>query len=614
MSIIQTITICALLKDVIFLDAQRRKLEHIDDLLVKDYHLSEDISSVLCELWESRPFPPENDMAALLYGIDQRGLRLSTSAVWAPLQSVFTSAESGRYFKPDAICSDEVLHYPHTQKKQVPDAFLDALCSNLRQLCSSFPEGGAKLILALFDYLEDYGSFISPDNGAHSLFELSKLRAGGAACVLSRILEQKCAPGGDLLDQPIILVCSLDFLGIKDFKFQKGYADELPLVAAASFYIDLFRETVLDDLLDSAGLYRCNLIFSGGRHLHLFLPNTAQIRERLQQSVRHANDWLSRQFGLRLYVSYGFCVIEGLMKLNAFSEQNYLGIFTEIANQKALMESHKYSPENLAQIGRSLSGSEYLTHRAWIEAVARELSGEQIIAVRDTPGTGIPIGYHRYASEWNGEITGLIRLYNKKGNCWKNNRTVRQIGIWHQSVSAPVFHFTPEAEKNFGLFRMDIDNFRSNMLNRRENDLRVLPADKMEYSRQLAYFLRRDVPRLLRDYLSAQEASQPVILSVIHEGADDMFIFGEMEHLVRFTSKMYLHYRKFTCGCGSFSAGICLYDFHKSLQQNAQTAQQLLDYAKTVPGKNSVVIKDNAGAYSWEDLIQRGTNNQDCSV
>ena len=614
MNHIETITISSLLKDVVFLEAQRRRLENIDDLLTKDYHLSKDVSSVLCDLWANWPFPPKGDLAMLLYEIDLRGLRLSPSAEWAPLQSVFTQGDSARYFLPGKVCSDEALYYPNAQKPQISDIYLDTLCNNLKQLCETHSDDVDILSTALFDYMEDYGSFLSPDNGAHSLFELSKLRAGGAACAYFQMQELQRAPAGDFLDQPMILVCSIDFLGIKDFKFQSSYADELSSITAASFYIDLFRETVLDDFLDSVDLFRCNLIFSGGRHLHLFLPNTARIRERLKQSIHDTNDWLSRQFGLQLYVSYGTCVIEGLMKLKTFKEQNYLGIFTKIANQKAIMESHKYSPENLAQIGRSLIKSEDLTHRAWIEAVANNLSEEKIIAVRDIPGDGVPIGHHRFASEWHGETAGVIRLYNKKGSCWQINHKVRQIGIWHQSVSAPSFHFVPNIEKSFGLFRMDIDNFRSNMLNRKQNDLRVSPVDKMEYSRQLAYFLRRDIPRLLNTYLSTQESGQHVILSVIHEGADDMFIFGEMEHLLRFTLQMYLHYRKFTCNFGSFSAGVCFYDFHKTLQQNARTAQQLLDFAKTVPGKNTVVIKDNTGVHSWKEIVRYGTSCQDTFV
>lgn len=607
-----SITVCALIEDILFLDVSRQSSASIGTLLREGYHLPEKVSSILRELWERRPLPPLGAPAALLYGLDRFGLRLRESAEWLPLHSIFATDTNG-WFSPDAVCRDEELHIPG-ERQPLPDGRLDALCSDLRRLCCRY-EDDRRIIPALFDFLEDRGSFLSPDGGAHSLFEIAKLRAGGVACLCFTQYEQNLFPSaGDIIHQSCILVCSFDFLGIKDFKFQSAYADDLRLVTAASFYVDLFRENLLDDFLDAAGLSRCNLIFTGGRHLHMFLPNTTHIRELLKNTIQQANDWLADQFGLHLYVSFGVCAVDGFMDQIAFEARYYLDVFTEIANQKALMESHKYTAENLSHIGLCFRESKDLSHREWMQYAEDRFSDEAMIAVYDDPAHGIPIGAHRYASEWNGDCKGLIRLYGRKGNCWKTDLKTRQIGIWHQSVSAPAFCFSPDVKGEYGLFRMDIDNFRSNMLSSDEKDLRRFPAAKMEYSRQLAYFLRRDVPRLLKNYLRSHNEAPSAVLSVIHEGADDMFIFGELHHLLRFTAQMYLHYRQFTLGRGSFSAGICVYDFKKTLIQNAQTAQQLLDLAKTVPGKNAVAIKDSSSVFSWEDLIHHGTDFQDFSV
>ena len=494
----EAVTISALIEDILFLDAGRHPTECMAALLTEKYCLPEKVSCILQELWSSGPMPPSNKSAALLYGLDCYGLRLSRPAVWTPLRSVFAGSAGG-WFRPESICSDDALYLPEEQQLQLPDAILEKLCSDLRQLCS-LRANNAELIPVLFDFLEDRGSFLSPDGGAHSLFEIAKLRAGGAACICFMLQERELLPPAeDVFHQASILVCSFDFLGIKDFKFQNAYADDLRLVTAASFYVDLFRENLLDDFLDAAGLSRCNLIFSGGRHLHMFLPDTTHIRELLENTIQQANDWLADQFGLRLYVSFGVCAVDSLMDQSAFEARYYLDIFTEIANQKALMESHKYTAENLSHIGRSFRNSEDLSHRVWMRYAADHFSNEAQIAVYNDPGRGIPIGAHRYASEWDGDFKGLIRLYDRKGNCWKTGLKTRRIGIWHQSVSAPAFWFSPEVKGEYGLFRMDIDNFRSNMLSSEKNDWRAFPAAKMEHSRQLAYFLRRDVPRLLKN-------------------------------------------------------------------------------------------------------------------
>lgn len=608
---IETITVCALIEDVVFLNAQILSLKHIDTLLKQEYSLPDEISSVLSDLWNSSPNTPSNRNALLLYEIDRLGLRLPLQSKWSTLRSIFVSSDEG-WFSPELTCNEESLLFINKERKTISDSLLLDLCKDLQIICKQFV-GSKGIITSLFDFLEDRGSFISLDNGNHSLFETAKLRAGGVACLLYKIQEYPKQPvPKELFDDSFVLVCSLDFLGIKEFKFQKSYSFDLSVVRSASFYVDLFRENLLDDFLDSAGLTRCNLIFSGGRHLHLFLPNTAHIRDLLKKYIRETNDWLVEQFGLSLYVSYGTCAINGITDETAFNANCYLQLFTEIANQKAIIESNKYTADNLAKIANKLKRQSDLSHPEWMKWIADTLLDDSIIAVSNCKKEGIPIGPNRYIDKWNGYSNDLIRIYSMKGTCSSKHGEVKQIGIWHQTLSKTKFQMLASSKEKYALFRMDIDNFRSKLINNSGNEWRELPSSKMEYSRQLAYFLRRDIPLLLKDY--KRKTDNQIILSVIHEGADDLFLFGELKHIIEFTSQMYLYYKQFTLGTGSFSAGICIYDFEKSLIQNAQIAQQLLNQAKTIKGKNAVIIEDGRNGYSWEEFIKNGEDIQNIII
>lgn len=57
----------------------------------------------------------------------------------------------------------------------------------------------------------------------------------------------------------------------------------------------------MDELLDGCGLTRTNIIYSGGGHCYLLLPNTAAVQQTLADWNRAFNGWLNEQFGVQLF-------------------------------------------------------------------------------------------------------------------------------------------------------------------------------------------------------------------------------------------------------------------------------------------------------------------------
>lgn len=564
------------------------------------------------------------DALHLIRHIDTDYLGLIHSPKPCALRSPFAghdAAPDTGWFDPCARCYDPMLHYPEGSRSDISEGSLSEIFRELGDFCRA-QYGSAGFLQGLLDTLENLCSYISLDSGVHSLFETAKLRAGLVSCLYLCMQERDISNYPNYIrdhqadEQPCVLVCSLDFLGIKDFKFQPAFTERLYEVTAASFYVDLFRENVLDDFLDEAGITRCNLIFSGGRHLHLFLPNVSSIKQLVPRFVRSINDWLADQFQLDLYISYGMHEAAGLTQYCHSDGRYYLNLFTKIANQKALVEAQRYSADNLLRMNQALASAPrpVQLRRAMILRLAENFPGKSYIVVSEAEQNSIPIGPNRYAyaAERVPASAPTVRVYCRKMSA--TSQTIipecRLIRIWHQEIWAEILPLRSENLPQTGIFRMDIDNFRTYMLHQDTGGFTSAPPAKMELSKQFAFFLRRDVPRLLQQYRSANATDRPFTLCVIHEGADDIYIFGEIYHLIRFVGLMYQHYRRFTMGKISFSAGIGFFDPMDPFAVNAQLAQQLMDQAKTIPGKDGIVLRDSLYKFKWEEFLHDHLNRQ----
>ena len=590
---LKDITIGCLLKDIIFMDP-------ISDIseLKKKYGLCDIVAQIVCPSLFG-----ESAYGRMVEIIDRKFLELQETPFITAFASPFLKeGQQQLYYDPSGHMYDENLYFANQKNNQVSADIKKEICSKISHYCLRQHENEGYLT-GLMDLVENLCSFLSVDGEHRSMFETAKLRAGLAACIYQSKGEEKSP----------VLVCSLDFLGIKDFKFQEAFSEKLGEVSSASFYIDLFRENVLDDFLDQAGLTRCNLIFSGGRHLHLFLPNTDRIRNLVESHMRSLNDWLVGQYQLDLYVSYGMYEASNLDHEAEKDDLFYLNIFTQIANQKAIVEASRYTPENLVRMNLDLSEhskAELLQERKKRNRfMEEEFADRHYFVISADETVGIPIGPNRYAYAADAPhlVRDVIRIYCLKQEdetLWSGCK-LRMIRIWHEKIENSSFSMKNPDGEVYGMLRMDIDNFRTYMLQVRQETSMAKPPEKMELSKQFAFFLRRDVPRILKNCQEKSgKSGEDYVVSVIHEGADDMFVFGRMDQLVELSSAMYMHYKRFTQSNISFCAGISIFNFQESLTKNANLAQELMDQAKMIPGKNGIVLKDSTMKYKWEEFIE----------
>ena len=74
--------------------------------------------------------------------------------------------------------------------------------------------------------------------------------------------------------------------------------DALKMLRSRSFYLEIMTEHLVDELLGRLSLSRANLIFSGGGHALMLLPNTESIKAVLENLEKMAKEMGSSKSAL----------------------------------------------------------------------------------------------------------------------------------------------------------------------------------------------------------------------------------------------------------------------------------------------------------------------------
>jgi len=102
--------------------------------------------------------------------------------------------------------------------------------------------------------------------------------------------------GEKFWDEKAFLLYSADVSGIQNFIYTVSTDNALRSMRSRSFFLELLMEHYIDEVLDGCGLSRANLLYSGGGHCYMLLPNTQKTKLCLAQQSAHINRWLREQF------------------------------------------------------------------------------------------------------------------------------------------------------------------------------------------------------------------------------------------------------------------------------------------------------------------------------
>ena len=230
------------------------------------------------------------------------------------------------------------------------ETWLNSLLSLLESWTSSFPSStfsGESPDISLYDHLKTtaaIGSCISE-------YLLSK----GETDFRRRLFEEE----DTFRQEPAFLLYSADLSGIQRFIYMVADAKALRSLRSRSFFLGLLMEHYVDEILSGCGLSRANLLYSGGGHCYLLLPNTPKTIDVLRDFNLKFNDFLLEEFGTSLFLAHGWTACCGNDLINFPREKApYKEMFRQVSSAISAHKMHRYSVGQMIRLNSRQSGGE----------------------------------------------------------------------------------------------------------------------------------------------------------------------------------------------------------------------------------------------------------------
>jgi len=640
---------------------------------IKNYTDDEDIlNSVLlhhkAQIEEAKI--AQNSLAYIVYiadnisaGADRRQNELAESQFnrHLPLSSIFNLLNN-RYGNLTHRLTD-------IEKINIPHEGASVTGSDYNNIFLRFKDGvrGIELtrdyVNSLLELMEATLSYIpsSTDSGQVadiSLYDHSKTTAAVASCIYEYLNAQGRDDYRSILflneknfyAEKAFLMFSFDISGIQRFIYTISGEGALKTLRARSFYFEIFAEHLIDCLLKECGLSRANLIYSGGGHCYMLLPNTEKTRKAVQNFSQGVNSWLLERFGDLLYLATGSteCSADDLMNAG-FTESYspYKDIFIRLGRSLSQSKLKRYSADDIrrmnsisrgetereckvcGEVRRLVLGDDICDFCNKLRRISSELIKENRVLcvtyekIENAINLDMPlqsgrtaylncVGYDEVISLQKARrdiilsTYGINKLYtgvNYYSKLWMGN-------YFAKDSDGGMFTFEELAKcsrgiEKIGVLRADVDFLGKAFIegferqDSREKYKYVALSRYSTLSRRLSLFFKKYINEILsqdfsdpRFYLSkekARQGRQDRKVTIVYSGGDDLFIVGAWDEVLEVAVDLRTIFEKYTGGALTFSAGFGMFDRTFPVSRMAELTAILESRAKGIDDKKNAI-------------------------
>lgn len=493
-----------------------------------------------------------------------------------------------------------------------------------------------------------------------SLYDHQKITAATAACISEYLLEHAVSDyqqalvkqGKKFWDEKAFLLYSADVSGIQNFIYTVSTDNALRSMRSRSFFLEFLMEHYIDEVLDGCGLSRANLLYSGGGHCYMLLPNTQKTKLCLAQQSTHINRWLREQFGIRLFLADGMTPCSANELTNQpQKDAPYKEIFRRVSQQISYCKMHRYSAAELMELNRGTvrkDGRECKICGAveqlngekchWcnlFEQISRDIQDKRktVFVVSETPYTQLHIELPHGdscvylsiletddAQQLLQQTDDVLRVYTK------NAQSLPSVGARYASqLFVGEYHDSNRinelAEKSTGISRiavcrMDVDDLGKAFISGFERPHAAAAEDQYKYvtisrtasfSRQMSRFFKYYINSIL-----ARVTKDALAVTIVYSGGDDVFLVGAWDHILEAAMRIQEDFQTYTCHTLHLSAGILLKNAKYPIRRSASEAAELEAFAKSHDGKNAVTIFEASAqqTYPWQIFQDKVINEK----
>lgn len=424
-------------------------------------------------------------------------------------------------------------------------------------------------------------------------------------------------------DEKCFLMYSADLSGIQNFIYTVQTTHALKTLRSRSFFLELLMEHYADEILAATGLARTNLLYSGGGHCYLLLPNTEETVAQLQRMNKLFNHWLFERFGILLYIAHGYAPCSANDLMNKPQEGNpYRRIFRTVSDKIAYHKLHRYDAETLLAMNnqKQASGSreckvcgrtDHLTKDGvcqWcstFELMSEKIRKLPVYYITETKGQSdfslpgsdgdvyVTITDVETAKKMVQNDTGLCRVYTKN-EMYTGVRYATRLHIGDYAADTWVNELAKRSTgiERLGVCRMDVDNlgeaFVRGFEEKEGNRQRYVTISRTSaFSRNMSLFFKNYINYIFSGRTSDERSLNVLI---IYSGGDDIFFVGAWNDVIEGAKRIEKAFETFTCGSLTISAGIGIFGETYPVRLFAEKTGELEDRAKQHKGKRAVTL------------------------
>ena len=559
-----------------------------------------------------------------------------------PLSSVFNILNGNAkdmHYQQKMLTMQDPPNMPTNEKAVLDESFYQSIILKITE-CLKGISLSEDYLNSLLTILEATTSYIPSSTSRRELADISlydhlKLTAAIAAC-----LEQVTATEGisdykDIFmdhadtayEKKWFLLYSMDVSGIQRFIYMITSSGALRGLRARSFYLEFMMEHIIDELLFRTNLSRANLIYMGGGHCYLLLPNTDEVKAAASEWHLEINNWLMKSFGTSLYVAAGYTEANALNLQNQ-PEGSYADLFRNMSRMISAEKAHRYSPADLIALNHIKTDGEReckICHRmgnvnedgkcelcAVIEATSTDVLYKDYFVVLKSedrqylplPGGCIARAVSEEQLKQLMRDDKYVRSYTKN-ELFTGYHVTTKLLVGNYSARKTFEDFAKEAKgiKRLAVLRADVDNLGTAFVSGFAPEYASL-SRTATFSRQLSLFFKGSINYILEHGKSHSFSNGGARnVSIVYSGGDDVFLVGSWNEVIDAFIDIRNELAVFTEGMLSLSGGIGLYPGKYPIHLMASETEQLESAAKHVDGKDAITVFEPDGAFSWKAFL-----------
>lgn len=583
-----------------------------------------------------------------------------------PLYSVFNLLNNNTKklaYRHEFLDAVKDINYPQERLESIDSqGFYKDACSRLQDALASV-EFKPDYINSFMEMCEAYLSYVPSSTSLGevpdiSLYDHQKTTAAIAACIasylddrgISDFKEHILRREKEFYEEKAFLMTSFDISGIQQFIYTISSKGALRSLRARSFYLEIMLEHIVDELLEECGLSRANLIYTGGGHAYLLLPNTTKSSEAVELVKKRVNSWFMKRFGTALYIAAASQECSAIELMNKAADQEaYQNIFRRLSSKLSKEKMRRYGADEIMGLnskqasgegGRECTvcgavdnlktdrdGLDICSTCGFLKEISSMIIKRDMLMVSTAEKLGktafempsVNSETHYIYAMPEKEVKELLkaggldikRIYGKnKMYTGVNLATKLWMGDYAAKGAEGVATLEELAQEAKGIeriavLRADVDNLGKAFVSgfTREGE-----AEKYKYvtlsrtttlSRQLSLFFKHHINGIMegnlgegveRFSLDGESKTGKRRATIVYSGGDDMFVVGAWNDVIELAVDIKRAFERFCSETLSISAGIPLFGRSYPMSRMAYEAGDLEESAKGMPGKNSVSL------------------------